>query len=394
MLSFDIVKDQQEIEKYYAVWDALFAANSYQASASVDWTHALLRTHVGSDRCILIVLRNAGDIVGLVPLAITTTKKYGIALTTAFPVAHYYCPHNDLLLKDPSEEAAAALMQALNSSGLRWDVLRFRRFTEDNPAIASLERYLRTSPYTYESSTGSPSFFIRLDGSYNDYLMKKSGNFRYNLKRKEKKLNALGDVAYLTRSDFGTIDDAYNAVLHIEENSWKHKHGTAITSVDRQRVFYKELCERAEAKGWLRLRFFTLNKEPVAYNMGLIKNGAYYLLKLSYHDRFRQMSPGTLLIARLVEELTREGIKEFDFAGEPYEYEKQWTDDYREHRSIVVYNNTVRAKAFSLYHSLKNRLTKESGEGISYRDPRANKPKKPDNDTPPATDNGAEGTAD
>jgi CelD/BcsL family acetyltransferase involved in cellulose biosynthesis len=375
MISFEIIEELEKIKEYYAQWDQLFVSGEYEASLSLDWTQALLKTHLEGAPFFLLVLRESTEILGIVPLCIRETKKHGLSLLTLCPVAEYFNTHSDLLLKNPSKELLKVLLEALFHLKYRWDVFRINRFIKANPLLDYIEYNLRNNfAFNYDIRRAEPSFFIQLGNSYDSYLKGKSGNFRHKIKSVAKKMHSTGDVTFFREHDFSDFDEVYNVILSIEENSWKHKHGTAITSSKKQIEFYRELCRSAFKKGWLRLCILFVNHEPVAFEFGLLKREKYYCVHSSYSEKYKGANPGTVLLARFIEDLTHDGIKEYDWFGEPFEWESRWTDDFRWHKSLLIYNKTPKAKLFYIYNTLKNKLKHDIKECIVLRNPRDIKP--------------------
>lgn len=374
MMHFEIVQELDKMEAYHTQWDHLFNSGGYEASLSFEWTQALLKTHLGKDRFFLIVLKEGEEIVGIVPLVIKEVRKYGFSLAMASPIAEQYHTNSDLLLKDSSRDMVDTFLRALFSLPARWDFFWIKRFVEGNPLPGVMEGCLRDSCIQYDSRRETSSFYLNLDGTFFDYLQKRSANFRYNLKRKEKKVRALGNVEYCKIENSQSLEEAYKNLLYVEENSWKHKHGTAITAIKKQRALYKELCESTAKKGWLHLSFLFLNNEPIAYNLGLVIREKYYLLKLSFHEKYKQVSPAILLMAWVIEDLIHGGVKAYDFTGKPYEYESQWTQEVRWHRSLTICNRTLRAKLYSIYKTLKNKHASGMEDDVVYYDSRDLKP--------------------
>ena len=375
MISFEIIEELDKIREYYAKLDQLFDSGEYEASLSLDWTRALLKTHLEGSRFFLIVLKDSTDILGIVPLCIREIRKYGLSLLTLCPVAEYFNTHSDLLLKNPSKELLEVLLTAFSHVKYPWDVFRINRFVETNPLLDHVEYNLKThSAFNYDIRRAEPSFFIPLGNTYDEYLKEKSSNFRYKIKSVAKKIHAIGHVTFLREYDFADFEEAYNIILSIEEDSWKHHHGTAITSSEKQIEFYRELCKSAFKKGWMRLCILCINHEPVAFEFGLLKREKYYCVHSSYSEKYKRANPGTLLLARFLEDLIHDGIKEYDWFGEPFEWESRWTDKFRWHKSLLIYNKTPKAKLFYMFNTLKNRLKHDAKECIVLRNPRDIRP--------------------
>jgi CelD/BcsL family acetyltransferase involved in cellulose biosynthesis len=357
MIYFEIFHGKEAVEQYSSLWDTVFLSGAYEPSVSIDWTQALLKTHVEDSPFLVIVLRNSHEVFGIVPLVIVTVRKYGLSYITAMPISEYYNTHSDLLLMHAKEELADVLLKAIFSLKDKWDIFRIQRFADSSARLEMIERQLEKSTLKYEVDYERPTFFIELGNNYDAYLKKRSKRFRNNLKRHEKMIHSMGRVAYSKGEEFLSSSQAYDKVLYIEENSWKHKQGTAITSISKQKEFYKEFCDRSFKNGLLCLRFLSLNDEPIAYEMGVMQQNKFYSLKASYHEKYKKASPATVLFAWFIKDLIQHGIEEYDFTAEPYAWEGQWTDKLRRHKSLIIFNDTYKAKVCAFYNAMRKKVT-------------------------------------
>ena len=234
--------------------------------------------------------------------------------------------------------------------------------------IPSFKRFFSFLLTRYEQ----PSFYLPLPETYERFLAQRSSKFRNYLNRMTKKLLQHGEIEFTHCSHNFDLAVAFEKIMTIENSSWKHEHGTAISAIERQERFYHCLCELEHQKKRLHLTFLNINKQPIAYNMGLIHNNTYYYLKTSYDKDFRKESPSTVLRAHLIKMLIdMPTVNAFDFPGEPYEWERQWTNDLRWHRSVVGFNTSLKARIFALLSLIKRRTDKHRNERqLQYVDPR------------------------
>jgi CelD/BcsL family acetyltransferase involved in cellulose biosynthesis len=230
--------------------------------------------------------------------------------------------------------------------------------------------------FNYNIQRAEPSFFMELGSSYDEFLKNRSANFRYRLNSASKKMHSMGVVTFSRNDNYSDFGELYSVILAIEEKSWKHKHGTAITSSEKQREFYRVLCSRAFNKGWLRVCFLQLDQKPIAFDFGLLKGGRYYCVHSSFDEGYKKGNPGTVLLARFIEDLIRDGIKEYDWFGEPFEFQSRWTDEYRWHKSLLIYNHTPKARLFFIFNTIKDKLIHNVMEQVVLRNPRDIKPGK------------------
>lgn len=373
MITAEVIWDPGSLDDYEDAWDAVFRLRSHEPSVSFAWSRALLRHHVKAhDRAALVVLRDRERPCGFVPLVVERGAVFGLPLATVMPLSERYNTHGDLLLSSIDSDVVVAFVDALFALDERWDVFRMGRLHEGSALVESLERELARRRVSFRSRVEPPSFVLRLPASVDEYLAERSGKLRNFVRRAEKKLAARGHVSFRLAGDGLDVETAYRALLDIEARSWKHGHGTAISAVEHQHGFYGQLSREMAGTGALHLSLLFVDDRPVAYHLGLVFDRTYSCLKTSFDEAFRALSPATVARARLIADLIARGMSTFDFPGEPYEWEAQWTSEVTWHRSLLVFNRSVRGRAWSVVHRLREAWRGRPLEGtIEYVDPKS-----------------------
>jgi CelD/BcsL family acetyltransferase involved in cellulose biosynthesis len=345
----------------------------HEPSTSFEWTQALVQNHIkDNEHFFLILLKENDKIQGILPLVASHEKAFHIPINTISPISERYNTHIDFLLADTNERFIQPMMEALFSLPYRWDLFRMTRLLETHPITNTLETVLINRHTRFRTRFEAPSFFLNLPASFEEYMAARTNKFRNHLRRAEKKLARLGSIAMIKTGEDLNLDSSFSALIKIEEKSWKHKHGTAISAIGHQLSFYRTMCQNMQEAGRLHLTFLTLNNIPVAYNLGLTGGTTYYYLKTSFEESLRPQSPSTILRARLINSLIEEGVSTFDFPGEPYEWEMQWTADLRWHKSFLIYNKTRKAGFLAFLAKLHNLNQPRNNEKqLVYHDPLA-----------------------
>jgi CelD/BcsL family acetyltransferase involved in cellulose biosynthesis len=353
-------------------WEDLFRAREHEPSASFEWTEAMVRNHVRpGDRCFLVTLFARQAVVGIVPLVLRTFPLMGMPIRILAPLSEEYNTHSDLLLRDTSEAMMRALMAAIAPLAPRWDLFRLARLVDEAPLERALKGAAVRRGLWFQERPGLPAYVLDLPVSFEAYLGSRSAKFRNYLKRIERKVETAGAGVDVV-SESADLSAGFEALLAVERSSWKQAHGSSIVAVERQTAFYRDLCEGALAAGRLHLQWLTLGGVPVAYNLGYVRQGCYHYLKTSYDHAYRQSSPSTYLRARLIESLIGQGVTRLDFPGEPYEWERQWTDAFRWRRVLSFYARTPGGLLLFAADRWKHR-----GKGTAklfHVDPRASRP--------------------
>jgi CelD/BcsL family acetyltransferase involved in cellulose biosynthesis len=88
-------------------------------------------------------------------------------------------------------------------------------------------------------------------------------------------------------------------------------------------VFARRLVEGFAADGTLRLAFLTVREQRIGAAIWFDDGGSIYYYNAGVEPAARELSPGVLLVAKLMEHALALGRRRFDFlrGDEPYKYE-------------------------------------------------------------------------
>lgn len=376
MIAVDIQHDLAAVDRHRAEWVALFDASRCELSASYEWVRAMCDSHVRRGETFhLVVLRRDGEVQGLVPLVASRESLAGLSLVTLSPLMERYRTHSDLLLANADAALVDGFVTALRTLPVRWDLFRMAQVLDANPLLAAVEGAASRAGAPIRLRREPPSFFLPLPDTYDAWLSARSSKFRNHLRRMEKKLAATGALRTVAVGPDDDLDAAFTQLLAIEEQSWKHAHGTAISAIQRQARFYRDMSGAMQTRGRLHLTFLLRDDTPIAYNLGVVARNQYAYLKTSFVESLKPLGPATVLRARLIASLIDEGVEALDFPAEPYDWEAQWTSEHRPHHSVTLYNRTLRGRGLALMQRLRDRRRAQAADGeMAYADARALKP--------------------
>jgi len=152
--------------------------------------------------------------------------------------------------------------------------------------------YKKHSHYSkyIDFSNGKDAFW----SSYNS-------KFRRNLKRKISKAAALGDVSFVSESDPSKLPARYEEFLAIEDSGWKGKDKTSIKSQPNKKRYYQFLLDGYGKEKICHINLLYLSGKCIAAQFSLLVDQTLYLLKIGYDEEYSDISPGYLLLEKLVE---------------------------------------------------------------------------------------------
>lgn len=371
MISAEVLPATFPIESLEADWSRLYGGGRWEPSLSFGWARALLHNHLaGKSNWFTVLLRRSSQVAGIVPMVLSERRLLGRRITTLEPVQEKNNTHSDLLIAGYDPDLLSAWLRALLDYRPAWDLLQISRLLEEGALGRALAGSIDRCGQSYRLVPQQPSYFLALPPSYEDYLGARSAKFRSHLKRAEKKLAATARCELQICGNAG-FDAAYAELIDIETDSWKHANGTAISAVPHQSGFYRDLAASALAAGSLHLSFLRLDGRAVAYNLGIIENGCYYYLKTSFRAACATLQVATVARAWLIRQLIGDGLTQFDFPAEPYEWERQWTDDLRWHRSLMLFNRTANAALLRLVMRAREVLRPRAARELVHSEARA-----------------------
>lgn len=149
-----------------------------------------------------------------------------------------------------------------------------------------------------------------------NYWQQRQSQLRHTIRRKQKKLAALGSVPVIHTKLTAELQDYY---WQVYQHSWKPQEPAPD--------FINQLLQQASAEGTLRLGLLMLDGKPVAVQCWLVANGVAAIYKLAQDKAYDALSPGTVLTAALVDYVIQhDGVSTLDFLTGNDAYKSQWMD--------------------------------------------------------------------
>ncbi len=153
-----------------------------------------------------------------------------------------------------------------------------------------------------------PHWWIEFPAKPDDYWTQQfSGPTRRTLKKKLKKF--AHEIRYFTKSD--DVEPFLARAHELSAKSWQGKRlGLRIRNDERERALWGQVARLGA------FRSYVLEHEgrPVSFGLGAQWNGHYFFEEMGFDAELADLSPGTVLTARILEDLiARDTPRFFDF---------------------------------------------------------------------------------
>jgi CelD/BcsL family acetyltransferase involved in cellulose biosynthesis len=338
-----------------AAWEEL--ADAQRASPFLHpgfvlaWWRAFGRSPLG-----VAVTREGDRVVALLPLVM----RNGVLASPA----NWHTPETGLLAADDS--AAAELAVALLARRPRRLALAF--LDGDAPATTLLRRAVAHDGYAVAERQLANAPYLELDGGDWEAFEREAipAKDRRTLNRRARRLTEQGRVWLDVsdgREDAATLDARFDEVVRIEAMGWKGRQGTAMSSRQDTRAFYRAVAHWGAARGWLRMQVLRLDEAPLAVAFALEAHRVLYSMKTGYDPAHRSFGPGVMLMREVVRQGFEDGLERYELLGDEDPYKRMWSSGAHPRIALQAFAHSPRGRFDHFAFTRAAPLAKRLGAG-------------------------------
>ena len=340
------------IDRLTPEWRTLCESSAYgDPFFRPEWIAAYVGAFAPQDSILLATVRVDGCLVAALPLVRAIKLLGGMPARALRGATNVHgCRYDVVHHADAASAAIPALLDALRSTS-GWDMLELPNVPEGS-AVEKLARHAEAHGYLVHASPAPDVPYLRFpagSSSFEVLLARLDPKFRSNLRRRRRKLEALGPVSLVESRQ---LDERLAQFYALELKGWKGKEQSAIASSDATRRFYDGIARDAARAGTLSIYALECGGKPIAMYFGLRQGPRYFLLKTAYDESLRQCSPGQLITHEVLRALAAEHCTEFDFLGELMDWKEDWVPQLRRHATWYIF----RGAAGRMLHDVHFRL--------------------------------------
>ena len=216
----------------------------------------------------------------------------------------------------------------------RWENLELFPLTADSPSLLYLSGMAKERGCAVEVIPQDVSPGVPLPDDWEGYLQVLSKKDRHELRRKLRRLDAVGDNNWYICSDSPAVAEAMDDFFSLLRTSRQEKH--RFLTPNRER-FFRRIASEMASMGLTKLFFLDFGGQRVAAALCFDCGPSRLLYNSGFDPAFGYYSVGLLLKALCLKDAIHEGRHYFDFlrGDEAYKYDLGGKDQ-------VVYKMVVR----------------------------------------------------
>lgn len=316
-----------------------------------EWFDAAWRWASADAELYIIALLQGDRLVGAAPLVLRQPSGRPAHRRLSFLTV----PDTQLcdVVTEPAlrTEVLTALLDALHRRA-DWDVLDLAYLATDAAEeIAGLARS-RNRPTAVVDQGSNPA--IALAGTWEEYYGRRSRRLKKGNNLIANKLKKGGHRFCLEHRTGPQLQDEQNTarlmdeVVGISAKSWKRHIGLSL-DFPGPGAFIQRLSELAVENGWLSVWRFEVDGKAVAMEYQLRYNGRIHALRSDFDDTAADLSPGTYLNWKMLEQLFETDDRRYLMGPGDNAYKLRWAEEFDPVKRVMIYGNTWRARGLALF---------------------------------------------
>ena len=190
---------------------------------------------------------------------------------------------------------------------------------ESSPTLRHLPELARQRGYDVDVSEEDVTPGLELPDSWDQYLAGLTKKNRHELRRKFRRLEAVGNWSWYHVSDADEVALRMDDFFKLMAQSDPEK---AMYMTSQREQFFRSVTRRTADLGLLKLFFLEMDGQPVATSLCFDYDASRLLYNSGYNPDFSYYSVGLLLNALCLRDAIERGAHYFDFlrGPEPYKY--------------------------------------------------------------------------
>jgi CelD/BcsL family acetyltransferase involved in cellulose biosynthesis len=345
-------------------WNYLFSqtrnASFFQ---TFDWFRAYWQHYGAGQKMRVLVVQSGGRPIGILPLAIRTepTRVGGIRVLT-YPL-HDWGTFYGPIGPNPAATLVAGLSY-LAASPRDWDLLDLRWIDKHGTDFGRTATALETAGLSFREAPYKETTLVDTRGAWDEYFAARTGKFRNNIRRCQKRAAELGQLEHVRyrplgagRGDDDPRWDLFEKCIEVARRSWQGASRTGTTlSHESILPFIRATHELAAKNGMLDLNVLTIDGRVVAFAYNYHHQGSVFGMRMGYEPSLARVGIGAVMYAAALKDSFDRGDHAYDIGPGTAEIKRFWmTDVVRSYRYTHYPLTSPRTQVLRLKHWLQDR---------------------------------------
>ena len=307
-----------------------------------EWISSWWMSYGGKSELNVLIFKKGKKLIGAAPLMIIKGKTHGLPVRKIAFIGDPAWTVEDFIITVDRKEAIENFIEYLLE--MNWDIAEMRNIPSESENIGIFTDILKSKQVNYQTMEAVSSPYLKVDMPWEDFYARRSIRFKKSLRNKINKINKSGNIKIQKYSSTREVRQILPVIFDIGLKGWKHTINKAISSTEENKSFYTRLSEVMSGFGWLNIWLLEINGVPAAFEYHIYYKNRAHALIADFDENFRSLSPGSILDLHIMEQMFKNGVREYDMGCGDSFYKSNWTETAKKHTGINFYKNTFYGK--------------------------------------------------
>jgi CelD/BcsL family acetyltransferase involved in cellulose biosynthesis len=200
-------------------------------------------------------------------------------------------------------------------------------------------------------------------------LKKLKSKHRAWIRRKQRELESAfpSKVNWRWMSRFNDIPDLFKQLESVAARTYQRKLGAGFVDDEEHRQRFALFARR----GQLRMQLLEIDEKVRAFWIGIVYKGVFHSSETGYDPDLRMYEVGTQVFIRMVNELTKEGVRTLDFGLGEALYKERFGDQREQEATIRLFAPSAKGMAMRsvfIFVDLLDRIGRHLAKKFGFLD--------------------------
>jgi len=353
--AIEVVTDLERFRSLKEDWNALASAAGSSIFQTWEWSWYWWKSNGRGKKLSLLVARDAGAIVGIAPVYLSSTH-YGLPLKVAAFIGTNGTDYLDIIADGDISGAAVALYGALFAAS-GWDAIDLHQLSSARNTAGEMVEKAKALGFSCADVIQDHCYSLELPESWEGYLATLSKKFRWNVQYYARRLARDHDMR-IRLSCPETVGEDMELFFKLHQKRFIAKKKPGAYLNPKFRKFHIGLAAALCESGWLRLYVMELDGLPVAALYGFAFGDTFYYYLGGFEPEWAPMSVSTVLIGRAIEDSIAAGMGRFDFLRGQEPYKQKWLAQESSNHRVIISRPGKRSGLAQKLLTVENDLTR------------------------------------
>ena len=343
LLETKYICDEKEFYDLKEDWNRLLQqSQSDTPFLTFEWAYAWWQSMKAANRSLFIlVFFKESKMVGIAPLAILHSKKYGFLSLKKVEFMGYEIANGEYLdfITAPGmeSEVSEGVVNFLIKNFKLWDVLELQPWFESAISLFYFKKLCDQHGLKTFLFLRSICPIVSLPKNWEEFRQSLSKSLRKKSEYNFRRLYKENQTTLSCWDSKQEIREKLPEFFEMHQKKWNAEGEPGTFADPRKCEFYKELSDQFFDNNWLHVCRLEINQQPVSYLYGIRYNNCFYDLQSAYDLNWQARSVGTVLLYHSLQNCVTNGIDFYDFLRGEEKYKYQWGAQPRRNLRLLIF---------------------------------------------------------